>query len=165
MCRTLTFWDTKFRFCEGKTWRFNKRTKKWKCVDNKKPDGNGYILLKLTNNESKVKTLKLHRLVYKAYYPEWNIHDSSMNNYMDHIDRNKLNNHIDNLRVVTQQENSFNTKSNGFYFVKHIDKWCAHIQKNKKRTILGYYDTKEEARSARMKAKPIHHVIINRKMI
>ena len=99
MCRTLTFWDTKLRFCEGKTWRFNKRTNKWIRCDNLKPNNRGYILIGLTNNEGKRKSLKLHRLVYKAYYPSWDIMNGITDNSIDHKDGKKTNNHIDNLRV------------------------------------------------------------------
>ena len=166
MCRTLTFWDTKFRFCEGKVFRFHKRYNKWKRVDNLKPNGHGYILIGLTNKYGKRKTFQLHRLVYKAYYPEWNIHDNSTNNYIDHIDGNKTNNHIDNLRVVTNQENCFNRRTaKGYYFNKRDNKWLAQIKRDGKMIHIGYFDTESDAQSAHMKAKPIHHVIINRKMI
>ena len=162
MCRTLTLWDTKFRFCEGKTWRFNKNTKKWTRCDNLKINSTGYIVIDLTNKKRKKYKFSLHRLTYKAYYPKWDIMDISMDNFIDHIDGNKLNNNIQNLRVVSHQENQFNTKAKGYYFVNERNKWRSYIRFNDKQISLGYYDTEEEAREARLKAKAKYHTIYYR---
>ena len=52
-----------------------------------------------------IKAYKYHRVVYKCYNPEWDINDSSRDNSIDHIDRNRLNNNINNLRVVNNSQN------------------------------------------------------------
>jgi hypothetical protein len=73
---------------------------------------------------------------------------------IDHIDSNKLNNHIDNLRVVTQRENISKEKSiksglpTGVYFRKDIKKYITQIQINNKRINLGSFNTIEEASNA-----------------
>ena len=164
MCRTLTLWDTKLRFCEGKVFRQSiTKSKKWKCVDNLTPNNSGYNRIELRNKEGKRKMFQLHRIVYKAYHPSWDIMDSSMNNCIDHIDGNKQNNHIDNLRVVTQQENNFNRKTaKGYYFHKARNKWMARIGIDGKNIHLGYYDTEAEARQAYLKAKAKLHIIKDR---
>ena len=59
---------------------------------------------------------------------------------VDHINNNKLDNNIRNLRFVTHQENNMNRKlsskntSNfkGVSFSKQRNKWCAQIKINGK---------------------------------
>ena len=168
MCRILNFWDTQFRFCKGKAWRFDKCTKKWKRCDNNKPGSRGYIIVCLRNKDGNRRDFTLHRLVYKAYHPMWNIMDSSMNNCIDHKDRNKINNHIDNLRVVTHQENNFNrtsTKGYTFYKEKNKNKYRAVIKINKKNIHLGYYDNETHAREAYLDAKAKYHHITQKQIL
>jgi len=161
MCQLLTYWDTKFRICEGKALRFDKRSKKWNRIDNK--HNKRYIHVHLTNNEGKRKHFNLHRIVYKAYHPNWDIMNGITDNSIDHIDGNKLNNNIDNLRVVTNQENQFNrTKAKGYYFNKNTNKWRARLQLDGKNIHIGYYDTEEEAHQSYLTAKENIHIIKER---
>lgn len=82
---------------------------------------------------------------------------------IDHIDRNKLNNQKNNLRVVTAGHNNLNrdiaTNSTGvtgvYYYPassRRSKKWWAFVALNGKRHSLGYYLTKEEATMARSSA-------------
>tara|TARA_R110000822_G_scaffold125807_1_gene260782 strand:+ start:518 stop:1015 length:498 start_codon:yes stop_codon:yes gene_type:complete len=160
----LTFWDTKFRFCEEKAFRLNKCSKKFTRCDNNKPDNKGYIILDLTNKEGKKRKFKLSRLVFKANNPWWNIDDSSIYNFIDHKDKCKTNNHIDNLRKVTHQQNNFNqSNTKGYHFNKQSNKFQAQITINRKQIHLGYHDNETDAHNAYLKAKQIHHIIPNRK--
>tara|TARA_R110000824_G_scaffold294645_1_gene483026 strand:- start:35 stop:487 length:453 start_codon:yes stop_codon:yes gene_type:complete len=61
---------------------------------------------------------------------------------IDHKDRNPSNNKIDNLRLGTPQQNSWNAKANGYCFVKSRGKYVARL--NQKH--LGYYDTAAKAK-------------------
>lgn len=63
---------------------------------------NGYCHVKMTGSEGK-KSMLLHRLVAKAFIPNPNGYRE-----IDHIDRNKENNHVDNLRWCTRRENLTN---------------------------------------------------------
>ncbi|HEI4368094.1 TPA: HNH endonuclease [Salmonella enterica] len=88
----------------------------------------------------------LHRLIFwlvKGYWPL----------FIDHIDRNKLNNNIENLRDVTRSENSINKSQpnkTGFYGVhKCYNKYRLFINIDGKQQFLYGYETAEAAALAR----------------
>ena len=114
--------------------------------------------------EGKRKNIYFHRVVYYANNPEWDIYDNSKENLIDHINGNDFpkNNHISNLRVVTQQENQFNRKCKGYTFDKASGKYKAQIKLNRKSIHLGYYNTEQEARTAYLEKKKELHIIIQR---
>ena len=107
----------------------------------------------------KPKTYKLHRVNYYAHNQCWNIHDTSKDNFIDHENNIKINNHIENLRVVTNQENQFNRKAKGYYWYKQRQKWMARIKLNGKQKFLGLFVLEEDARTAYLEAKKIYHII------
>lgn len=80
---------------------------------------------------------------------------------VDHINRNKLDNRRENLRLATASENQMNCGGkigkHGFRGVKtHRRKWEAQIQKDNKKISIGLFPTKEEAASAyNIKAKEL----------
>ena len=108
------------------------------------------------------KKYKKHRLVYYANNQNWNITDGSVaTNSIDHIDGDKKNNNIINLRVVTHQQNHFNqTKAKGYCWHKKNKKWLAKIGVNGKNIHIGYFDKEDDARTAYLDAKEIHHKIV-----
>ena len=73
---------------------------------------------------------------------------------VDHIDGNKKNNHIENLRAATSRQNCFNktlTKANrsgvkGVSWAKKSNKWNACIRVNGKSKNLGYFVDLEDAK-------------------
>lgn len=91
----------------------------------------------------------------------WFLHYGTLpNNSLDHIDGNKSNNRIDNLRDVTNQQNQFNrTTAKGYCWHKPTNKFIAYIKSNGKKKYLGLFETEQEARNAYLKAKEIYHVI------
>jgi len=105
----------------------------------------------------------LHRVNYYAHNQSWNIHDFSSSNQVDHEDIDCTNNNIENLRVVTNQENNFNRISKGYSWNKQKQKWEAYITVSGKRKYLGQFDLEEDAKNARLEAKKKLHIIPNRK--
>lgn len=114
---------------------------------------NGYLVVAVKSNG---KTLSLlgHRLAWQLFYgtePASNI---------DHRNRDKLDNRIDNLRLCNQTENQGNyaMRSNnssgyrGVYWSKHHNKWVAQLRLNGKTKRIGGYSTPEEASAAYMAA-------------
>ena len=79
----------------------------------------------------------------------------------DHIDRNKNNNRVENLRPCSQHENAMNQSKQqntssqyiGIYYAKDRGQWRAHICLNNKTINLGSYATEKEALIARLKAE------------
>lgn len=78
---------------------------------------------------------------------------------IDHINRNKLDNRAENIRFITQQQNTFNRRCAGVTYRKDRKKWMARIKKNGKTVFLGNFDSIYDAQKARKKAKARYHVI------
>ena len=102
----------------------------------------------------------LSRVVYKAHNNDWDITDNSMNNHIDHINVNSLDNRIENLRILTNQQNQWNTNAKGYNWCKRRNKWRAQININGKRTNLGSFTEEEDAKNAYLEAKSLYHNII-----
>ncbi len=114
-------------------------------------DGNGYIRVKI----GKSKHLA-HRII-------WEMHNGAIPDGMeiDHINHNKIDNRIENLRIVSklinmQNKSKYKNNSSGvcgvsWHKVKCL--WVSYIQKNKSRVMLGYFDDFFEAVCARKSAE------------
>lgn len=91
-----------------------------------------------------------HRVAWFLHHGEW------PDGFIDHINGDKLDNRIANLRVVTKSENCHNVglrKTNttgltGIVFDERKKKWRARISVSGKRHSLGYFDDKESAAQA-----------------
>lgn len=107
----------------------------------------GYLCVTLTDAEKpgKKATYKVHRLVYEAFngkIPE--------GKQIDHINRNREDNRVENLRAVTPRENIHNSAvygkgRRGVYYNKQRGKWIACISILGKRHYLGIYPTEDAA--------------------
>jgi len=121
-------------------------------------DEAGDLLLRPTNTYRRVKIdgvlYMSHRLAWLLHYSVW------PEDQIDHKDGNGLNNRIENLRVVTNQENQKNRRmqrSNtsgvtGVCWDKARGKWRAQIHIDGKKKHLGYFADIDEAAEAYRKA-------------
>jgi len=134
--------------------KYKMKKPRWNQIKVQTNKQNGYKLITITP-----KRYYIHRVNYYAHNPSWDIHDFSPNNSIDHKDIDCTNNYIENLRVLTHQENSFNTKCKGYYWSKRKQKWIAQIMVNGKNKYLGSFDLEEDAKNARLEAKKIYHNI------
>jgi len=136
-----------------------KETKKiiWKEVVFSVNKQTGYEVFNLVV-EGNPKLFTRHRVVYYAYNQDWDIFDSSNDSVIDHINRDKTDNRIKNLRKITNQENQFNTDAKG-YWLCPSGKYEAYITKDYKKNHIGMFETEEEAATAYKKAKEELHVI------
>ena len=118
----------------NKTDRANRKIKAGEpagCLNNK-----GYY-----HTSVKGKRFKNHRLIWIMF--NGNI-DTNMQ--IDHINGIRDDNRIENLRVVTNKENSRNRNfAKGCSYDKDKSKWRAVIRIDGKSKHLGYFDTESEA--------------------
>jgi hypothetical protein len=93
-----------------------------------------------------------HRLAWFYVNGEWPEND------IDHLNHKRSDNRIENLRVVTQAENSRNMLQRGanplgVYWSKEKLLWEARIRDGGKNHFLGRFENKEEAITARKAAE------------
>ncbi len=109
-----------------------------------KPDARGY------------KTCRIGGRLYKQHRVIYFLETGEQPEGIDHIDGNKLNNHISNLRAANQSENIANSKSrkNSTSKYKGVSKtrsgsnWIARIAKDGKQIWLGSFLNEKEAAKA-----------------
>lgn len=92
----------------------------------------------------------VHRLIYLY-------HHGNLPKYVDHIDRDPLNNKIENLRECTLSQNNCNQKSRNrhknVYWNKRDKKWTVYITINKKMKHIGGFDDFELAKLVAVEAR------------
>lgn len=120
-----------------------------------------WYAIKIKNNYYAVRMvgriqLKMHRFIM-------NVFDSKI--FVDHKDRNGLNNTQNNLRVCNTSENGRNrnkqngttSKYKGVYFMKERKKWKVELIVNKKYIYIGTFENEIDAVIAYNKAAIEHH--------
>lgn len=96
------------------------------------------------------KSYSAHRLAWFYCYREWPTRE------MDHIDRDRTNNRLANLRLATRIENAGNmwrerqntSGHKGVFWHKRGRKWMASIKYRGEAIYLGLFETVEDARNA-----------------
>ena len=137
------------------TWRVNKNyNNSWNTKHSGKPalsckQKDGYLV----GNLMKVRVYS-HRVAWALYYGRW------PSDEIDHINRDRSDNRIENLREANRSENTSNkSKKSGTYSsLKGVtwhsrDKhWMAQIMKGRVKIYLGRFDNEEEAHDAYVRA-------------
>jgi hypothetical protein len=113
----------------------------------------GYMSIGISGN-----VFKSHRLAWLYVYGAW------PEGLIDHINGQKADNRIDNLRVVDAGGNSQNVRQpnkrnkSGFIgVIAYQGKWRANITINRKTRRIGDFNTPEEAHKAYLDAKRVLH--------
>jgi len=135
-------------------WNIRKTGIRYNTVAGNIHPKNGHIYIRI----DKQKYLA-HRLVWLWHHGEF------PDQFIDHIDGNRTNNKIENLRAATITQNNQNSKlritsKTGFKGVTYIasrKKYWARVIAFKRQYSLGYFDTPEQAHEAYKVGATKHH--------
>ena len=137
-------WDKLFTYDNGDlVWKI-KPSKKIKAGSVAGTDDRGYVSIIYRGKRSRA-----HRII-------WEMHNGAIPDGMqiDHINRVRTDNRIENLRLVTSQQNNFNRSGvKGFCYDVRSGKFRAQIVIDHKFKHLGHYDTILDARAAYLRAR------------
>lgn len=139
----------------GKVWSV--RSKKYLKPD---IDKDGYEIYNLSINK-KGKKFKAHRLVYFSFNP---CEDKTLQ--INHIDKDKRNNSLSNLELVSLRENNTHrflnkktsSKYRGVTWCERDKTWRAQIQVNKVKKHIGLFKCETAAYFAYMKSLKEHNL-------
>ena len=107
-------------------------------------DNHGYVQIGVAG-----KLYRAHRLAWLYVYGEWP-------KLIDHVDRNRQNNQISNLREATLSQNHANSQPSkkntsgvkGVTWFAERKKWRAYITIDRRKINLGLHETIEQAEAA-----------------
>ena len=117
-------------------------------------NSSGYSLVHFYK-KGKSKTFQVHQIVALVFL---NHKPEGMKLVIDHIDSNKQNNRIENLRIVTVRENCSKEKTIksglpvGVSYYKRDKNYRSFIGISGKKKFLGYFKTQEQASQAYQEA-------------
>lgn len=101
-------------------------------------DKQGYIKLKYNNIDYRLN--KLIYFIHNDYYP-------SSDEYIIHINGNRSDTRIENLKLV-DKDNNIEIDKTGVYYYNRLNKYAAFIDRGKVRSLIDYFDSVEEANIA-----------------
>lgn len=109
-------------------------------------------------------TIRISGKLYNSHRIIWLMSYGYMPTMIDHIDHDRSNNKLSNLREVSREENQRNMRLNkknvsgvcGVSFSKERQKWVAAIMINGKQTILGRFHSFDDAVCVRKEAEIKH---------
>ena len=136
-----------FRIRNGKLERIDLRRTdgKWKVVENKSNNGNGYCQVGFNGTN-----VLYHVIIWILSTGK----DIPQGMQIDHKNGNKLCSTMSNMRLVTNRQNNQNKKIHragrlvGATYCKERNYWQSQIKMDKTHIGLGYYKTEQEAHKA-----------------
>lgn len=140
-------------------------------------DGNLYWKVSTTNsitvgqiagtatNDAGYKIVGIGGKTYRAHRIIFLYHHGYIPNKIDHIDGDRSNNKIENLRPATNEENSRNSKLSkinksgvkGVCWASHVNKWLVQVRSGNSNKYLGLYDDLEVAKAVAIEARNKFH--------
>lgn len=112
-----------------------------------KTDNHGYTSIRLKYNNKKY-FLTAHRVGWLLYYGQW------PKKQIDHINGNRADNRITNLRDVSNRDNANNGRIHRLGRLPGTSrsgkKWRARLVFEKKKVYIGTFDTETDAHNAYM---------------
>lgn len=111
-------------------------------------DHNGYRRFCIDKDSGESVTILVHRVVFESH-----VRGLEEGEVIDHIDGNRMNNTLSNLRVCCNESNQYNRGSakqatstyKGVSYCKVKNKWRAQIKTKGKSKHIGYYSVEADA--------------------
>lgn len=137
----------------GSSWRAITGRAAWNRVYAGKPAGartnTGYLLVKFTCG-SWGRSVVAHRVLWAMVHGQWPTKE------LDHINQDRTDNRLCNLREASRQQNTYNSGARrgsssglkGVSFHKVTGMWAARVRLGGKERWLGVYETPEMAHTA-----------------
>ena len=98
----------------------------------------------------------LHRIIAMVYL---GLDIMDVTQEIDHIDRCRTNNNIDNLRIVTHSQNMCNRVAKGYCWNKRAKTWVVQLNLNKNVIYKKSWKNEEDAAADYIKQKKKYHII------
>lgn len=146
----ISAWITGYDLENGEI--FSSRGKLINCIN-----GHGYIIIRGPRIQGKQIGVLVHQLV-------WWLAKQEVAKGLDHIDRNKTNNSIANLRISTPRQNLLNThrseNSKGYGWDKNANKWKVQIGVKNNLIYGGYFTNEKDAISKANEIKEYYKNVV-----
>jgi hypothetical protein len=130
---------------------------------NKKDPNNAYlrIHLQVSKKDEEGQVWRTRYMISGHMFAWWWVYGEILDYpkfVIDHINGDKTDNRISNLRKVTQSQNQWNIHKDVKGYSQVGNKYVSRIRVNGKNIKLGRFDTEKEATQAYLDAKEKYHI-------